>query len=230
VRINVISIFPEFFDSPLQVSLVGRARQDGLLEVDVIDLRPFGKGFHRQLDDAPFGGGPGMVMMVEPLDHALEPLASSYKVLLAAAGYPLSQDRLDAWAGMDELTLICGRYEGVDQRVADQLVDEEISLGDYVLLGGEVGALAIIEGVTRLLPGVVGNPESVEAESFRDGLLEEPQYTRPAEYRGWKVPDVLLSGDHGKVDEWRHARRLQRTTERRPDLLDGRATESGDGG
>ncbi len=230
MRINVISIFPEFFDSPLQVSLVGRARQDGLLEVDVIDLRPFGKGFHRQLDDAPFGGGPGMVMMVEPLDHALEPLASSHKVLLAAAGYPLSQDRLDAWAGMDELTLICGRYEGVDQRVADQLVDEEISLGDYVLLGGEVGALAIIEGVTRLLPGVVGNPESVEAESFRDGLLEEPQYTRPAEYRGWKVPDVLLSGDHGKVDEWRHARRLQRTTERRPDLLDGRATESGDGG
>ncbi len=230
MRINVISIFPEFFDSPLQVSLVGRARQDGLLEVEIIDLRRFGKGFHRQLDDAPFGGGPGMVMMVEPLDQALEPLASSHKVLLAAAGHPLTQDRLDAWAGLDEVTLVCGRYEGVDQRVADELVDEEISLGDYVLLGGEVGALAIIEGVTRLLPGVVGNPESIAAESFRGGLLEEPQYTRPAEYRGWKVPDVLLSGDHGKVEEWRQAQRVERTTQRRPDLIEGRdSRSSGDG-
>lgn len=220
MRITVITIFPEFFDSPLQVSLVGRAHRDGLLELEIVDLRQYGKGFHRQLDDAPFGGGPGMVMMIEPLDQALAARAASRKVLLAAAGHPLTQDRLDEWAQLDDLTLVCGRYEGVDQRVADHLVDEEISLGDYVLLGGEVGALAIIEGVTRLLPGVVGNPESVASESFRDGLLEEPQYTRPAEYRGWTVPDVLLSGDHGKVERWRREQRILRTGERRPDLLD----------
>jgi tRNA (guanine37-N1)-methyltransferase len=219
VRINVITIFPEFFDSPLQVSLVAKAQREGLLAVTVVDLRQYGKGFHRQLDDAPFGGGPGMVMMVEPLDQALAPLAGSHRVLLAAAGNPLTQDRLDEWAQLDALTLVCGRYEGVDQRVADHLVDEEISMGDYVLLGGEVGALAIIEGVTRLLPGVVGNPESIAAESFRDGLLEEPQYTRPAEYRGWGVPEVLLSGDHGRVAAWRREQRLRRTGERRPDLL-----------
>lgn len=220
MRITVITIFPEFFDSPLQVSLVGRARQDGLLDVEIVDLRRYGKGFHRQLDDAPFGGGPGMVMMVEPLDQALAGLPESRKVLLAAAGHPLTQDRLDEWAQLDDLTLVCGRYEGVDQRVADHLVDEEISLGDYVLLGGEVGALAIIEGVTRLLPGVVGNPDSVATESFRNGLLEEAQYTRPAEYRGWTVPDVLLSGDHGRVEQWRREQRILRTRERRPDLLD----------
>ena len=226
MRINIITIFPEFFDSPLQVSLVGKARQDGLLEVAVIDLRPFGTGLHRQLDDAPFGGGPGLVMMVEPLDQALAPLAASHRVLLAAAGTPLTQSRLDAWSQMDELTLVCGRYEGVDQRVADNLIDEEVSLGDYVLLGGEVGALAIVEGVTRLLPGVVGNPESISAESFRDGLLEEPQYTRPAEYRGWEVPEILLSGDHGKVEDWRRQQRLDRTRSRRPDLIEGRDGES----
>ncbi len=212
-------MFPEFFDSPLQVSLVGRALQDGLLEVQIRDLRPYGKGFHRQLDDAPFGGGPGMVMMVEPLAGALEGLEGSRRILLAAAGRPLTQGRLDDWAQLDDLTLICGRYEGVDQRVSDHLVDEEVSLGDYVLLGGEVGALAIIEGVTRLLPGVVGNPSSIATESFRSGLLEEPQYTRPADFRGWKVPEILLSGDHGKVEEWRREQRLERTRERRPDLL-----------
>ena len=230
-------MFPEFFDSPLQVSLVGRALQDGLLDVEIVDLRAYGKGIHRQLDDAPFGGGPGMVMMVEPLDAALADLGSSYRVLLAAAGRPLTQSRLDEWAVLDELTLICGRYEGIDQRVADHLVDDEISLGDYVLLGGEVGALAIVEGVTRLLPGVVGNPSSIAAESFRSGLLEEPQYTRPAEYHGWEVPEVLLSGDHGRIDQWRQQQRLERTRERRPDLLpdgevagllDAGAEDSGD--
>lgn len=214
-------MFPEFFDSPLQVSLVGKAQQDGSLDVHVVDLRDFGKGFHRQLDDAPFGGGPGMVMTVEPLDRALEPFSGSRRVLLAAAGNPLTQNRLDDWASCEAVTLICGRYEGVDQRVADHLVDEEISLGDYVLLGGEVGALAIIEGVTRLLPGVVGNPDSIATESFRSGLLEEPQYTRPAEYKGWAVPEVLLSGDHGKIDQWRQQQRMERTMARRPDLIEG---------
>jgi len=167
-----------------------------------------------------------MVMMVEPLDQALAPLAESHRVLLAAAGTPLTQNKLDSWSRLDELTLVCGRYEGVDQRVADNLVEEEISLGDYVLLGGEVGALAIVEGVTRLLPGVVGNPESVASESFRDGLLEEPQYTRPAEYRGWPVPEILLSGDHGRVEEWRHRQRLEKTRSLRPDLIEEHDDES----
>ena len=205
----------------MTATLVGRARQDGLLDVEIVDLRQYGKGFHRQLDDAPFGGGAGMVMMVEPLDEALHPFVDTHRVLLAAAGRPLTQSRLDEWARIDELTLICGRYEGVDQRVADHLIDEEISLGDYVLLGGEVGALAIVEGVTRLLPGVVGNPDSIAEESFRNDLLEEPHYTRPAEYRGWTVPEILLSGDHGKIQEWRRTQRLERTRQRRPDLLDG---------
>jgi tRNA (guanine37-N1)-methyltransferase len=220
VRINVITIFPEFFASPLETSLVGTAQADGILEIALHDLREHGKGVHRQVDDAPFGGGAGMVMMIEPLADALEPLAETYRVLLTPAGKPLDQETLDRWATIDELTLICGRYEGVDERVAEHLVDEEISLGDYVLLGGEVGALAIIEGVTRLLPGVVGNPDSVQTESFRDGVLEEPQYTRPAEFREWAVPAVLLSGDHGKVEEWRRQQREQRTRERRPDLLE----------
>jgi tRNA (guanine37-N1)-methyltransferase len=219
MRINVLTIFPEFFTSPLETSLVGKALADGVLDVALHDLREHGKGVHRQVDDAPFGGGAGMVMMIEPIADALEPLTDTHRVLLTPAGKPLDQETLDRWATADEITLVCGRYEGIDERVAEHLIDEEISIGDYVLLGGEVGALAIIEGVTRLLPGVVGNPDSVQAESFRDGMLEEPQYTRPAEYRGWTVPEVLLSGDHGKVAEWRREQREQRTRERRPDLL-----------
>lgn len=220
MKINVVTIFPEFFATPLEVSLVGKAIADGTVEVVIHDLRDHGKGVHRQVDDTPFGGGAGMVMMIEPLAAALEPLRESRRVLLTAAGRPLTQETLDRWATLDELTLVCGRYEGVDERVAEHLIDEEASLGDYVLLGGEIGAMAIIEGVTRLLPGVVGNPDSLESESFRDGLLEEPQYTRPADFRGWQVPEVLLSGDHGKVEEWRQQQRQERTRERRPDLLE----------
>ncbi len=220
MRINVVTIFPEYFSSPLETSLVGKARAAGTLEVVLHDLREHGKGAHRQVDDAPFGGGAGMVMMVEPLADALDPLDETHRVLLTPGGRPLDQDTLDRWATLNDLTLVCGRYEGVDERVAEHFIDEEVSLGDYVLLGGEVGALAIIEGVTRLLTGVVGNPLSTETESFRDGLLEEPQYTRPSEFRGWAVPDVLRSGDHEKVAEWREAQRLGRTRERRPDLLE----------
>jgi tRNA (guanine37-N1)-methyltransferase len=218
VIIHVITIFPEYFTSPLDVSLVGKARHDGTLDVELHDLRDHGTGVHRQVDDAPFGGGPGMVMMVGPLAAALDPLADTHRVLFAAAGRPLEQATLDRWAGLDALTLVCGRYEGVDERVAEHLVDEEVSLGDYVLLGGEAAALAVIEGITRLLPGVVGNPESVRAESFRYGLVEEPQYTRPAEFRGWAVPQVLLSGDHGRIEEWRLEQRGERTRRRRPKL------------
>jgi len=229
VKITVVTVFPEFFESPLEVSLVGKARRDGILDVELVDLRAFGRGVHRQVDDAPFGGGAGMVMMIEPLEQALGPLAGSHRVLLSAAGYPLNQATLDRWATLDHLTLVCGRYEGVDERVAEHLVDEEVSIGDYVLLGGEVAAALVIEGVTRLLPGVVGNPESVATESFRDGLLEEPQYTRPAEYRGWRVPEVLLSGDHGRIAQWRRQQRELRTQQRRPDLKP-RLAEKGEEG
>jgi tRNA (guanine37-N1)-methyltransferase len=220
MRITVVTMFPEFFDGPLEVSVVGRAVADGAVSIEIVDLRVHGLGRHRQLDDAPFGGGPGMVMMVEPLAAALEPLADTHRVLLTPAGVPLVQATLDRWSGLDALTLVCGRFEGVDDRVGEHLVDEQVSLGDFVVAGGEVGALAIIEGVVRLLPGVVGNPESTVRESFRgDGLLEEPQYTRPADFGGWRVPEVLLSGDHGRIDEWRREQRLERTRERRPDLL-----------
>ncbi len=227
MKINVVTIFPEFFESPLRVSIVARALAGGALEVDLIDLREHGLGNHRQVDDAPFGGGAGMVMMIEPLAAALEPLAGTHRVLFTPAGRPMTQSTLDDWAVRDEVTFVCGRYEGVDQRVADHLIDEEVSLGDFVLAGGEVAAAAAIEGVARLLEGVVGNPDSTVTESFRDGLLEEPVYTRPADFRGWAVPEVLLSGDHGRVDSWRAEQRLQRTRQRRPDLLgDGDKTET----
>ena len=219
VLITVVTMFPQFFDSPLEVSLVRRARSQGLIRVDLVDVREFGLGPHRQVDDAPFGGGPGMVMMVEPLARALGPLEGSHRVLLTPAGAPLDQAHLDRWAGLDALTLVCGRYEGVDERVAQNYIEEEVSLGDFVLLGGEVGALAIIEGVVRLVDGVVGNPDSIQTESFRDNRLEEPQYTRPADYDGLKVPEVLMSGDHGRIARWRADQRLRRTGERRPDLM-----------
>jgi tRNA (guanine37-N1)-methyltransferase len=219
VQIAVVTMFPGYFEGPLQTSIVGRAIEDGALTVELIDLRLHGIGKHRQLDDAPFGGGPGMVMMVEPLAAALEPLAGSHRVLFSPSGEPMTQDTLDRWAGMERVTFVCGRFEGVDQRVIDRYIDEETSLGDYVLAGGEAAAAAAIEGVARLLPGVVGNPESTEKESFRDGLLEEPVYTRPAEFEGMNVPEVLLSGDHGRIEAWRREQRLARTRARRPDLL-----------
>lgn len=212
-------MFPGYFQGPLQTSIVGRAIEDEALTVELIDLRRHGIGKHRQLDDAPFGGGPGMVMMVEPLAAALQPLAGSHRVLFTPSGEPMTQDTLDRWAGMKKITFVCGRFEGVDQRIIDRYVDEETSLGDYVLAGGEAAAAAAIEGVARLLPGVVGNPESTAKESFRDGLLEEPVYTRPSEFEGLRVPEVLLSGDHGKIEAWRREQREARTRARRPDLL-----------
>ena len=224
MRIRVVTLFPNFFDGPLRTSIVERAISAGDLEIELIDLRTFGKGVHRQVDDAPFGGGAGMVLMVEPLFSALSPIADSHRVLLTPAGTRLEQAVLDRLATYDDITLVCGRYEGVDERVADHLIEEEISLGDFVLAGGEAAAAVLIEGITRLLPGVVGNPESVQFESFKSGLLEEPQYTRPASFEAgdgetWDVPEILLSGDHGRIEEWRAAQRLQRTRSRRPDLL-----------
>jgi tRNA (guanine37-N1)-methyltransferase len=227
VRINVITMFPGYFDGPLQTSIVGRAIEEDALTVVVQDLRDYGVGKHRQLDDAPFGGGAGMVMMVEPLAAALEPLSGTQRVLFTPSGAPMTQATLDRWADLDEITLVCGRFEGVDQRVVDRFIDEEVSLGDYVLAGGEVAAAAVIEGIARLIPGVVGNPESTTRESFRNGLLEEPVYTRPAEFDGMTVPDILLSGDHGRIEDWRAEQRLRRTRDRRPDLLpNGTESES----
>ncbi|MGZ8755942.1 MAG: tRNA (guanosine(37)-N1)-methyltransferase TrmD [Acidimicrobiia bacterium] len=219
MKISIVTLFPEFFGSPLTISVVGRAQEVGLLLVSLVDLRSFGQGGYRQVDDAPFGGGPGMVLMVEPVAAALESIGESHRVLFTPGGTRLDQKTLDRWAAEQHLTFVCGRYEGVDERVAEHLVHEQVSLGDYVLAGGEAAALAAIEGVARLLPGVLGNPESIGLESFRDGLLEEPHYTRPAEFRGWRVPEVLLSGDHAKVDVWRQEQRLRRTKERRPDLV-----------
>lgn len=220
VNIGVVTIFPEFFESPLEISLVARAIESGRLEVELLDLRAHGFGAHRQVDDAPFGGGPGMVMMVEPIVAALRTRGESHRVLLTPAGMPLDQAMLDRWASLDRLTLVCGRYEGVDDRIGEHYVDEQVSLGDFVIAGGEVAALTIIEGIARLLPGILGNPESTAGESFRDGLLEEPTYTRPAEFEGHRVPPVLLSGDHGAVAAWRAEQRRIRTEQRRPDLLD----------
>jgi len=227
VLIHVVTMFPGYFDGPLRTSLVGRAIEEGALQVDLVDLREHGIGVHRQLDDTPFGGGPGMVMMIEPLASALEPLEDTHRVLFTPSGQPMGQSTLDGWAPLTEMTFVCGRFEGVDQRVIDRYIDEEISLGDYVLAGGEVAAAAAIEGIARLLPGVVGNPESTRQESFRNGLLEEPVYTRPAEYEGMTVPEVLLSGDHARIGAWRAQQRLERTRRRRPDLLpNGKESES----
>ena len=227
VRINVVTMFPGFFAGPLGVSIVARGMEAGMLEVVLVDLREHGLGRHRQLDDTPFGGGPGMVMMVEPLAAALEPLAGTHRVLFTPAGKTLKQSTLDRWAAMSEITFVCGRFEGVDQRVVDNYIEEETSLGDFVVAGGEVAAALAIEGISRLLPGVIGNPDSTKSESFRDGLLEEPVYTRPADFKGWEVPEVLLSGNHAVIDEWRREQRVQRTRDRRPDLLpDGESSET----
>jgi tRNA (guanine37-N1)-methyltransferase len=226
MKIRIVTLFPGFFEGPLATSIVERAIAAGGLEVELIDLRQYGKGAHRQVDDSPFGGGPGMVLMVEPLFEVLAPLKSSHRVLLTPAGHQLNQETLDRLATHDDITLVCGRYEGVDERIAEHLIEEEISLGDFVLAGGEVVAAAILEGMARLRPGVIGNPDSVRLESFRDGLLEEPQYTRPAQFLApsgeiWSVPEVLLSGDHQKIEAWRAQQRLVRTRTRRPDLLNG---------
>ncbi len=219
MRISVITLFPGFFTGPLETALVRRAQQSGVLEIELLDLRSFGIGAHRQVDDAPFGGGPGMVLMIEPLAVALDSIGSGHRILFTPTGRRLDQSLLDRWSTLPHVILTCGRYEGVDERVAQHLIDEEVSLGDFVLAGGEVAAAAVIEGIARLVPGAVGNPESVRYESFRSNLLEEPHYTRPASFRGWDVPEVLLSGDHARIEYWRREQRLSRTRTRRPDLL-----------
>ena len=221
MRIDVVTLFPELFVAPLRTSLLGKAVEQGKIDVFVHDLREHGLGRHRSVDDEPYGGGAGMVMRPEPIFAAVEAVReeASHVVLLSPRGTRFDHSMASRLADLEHLILVCGRYEGVDQRVADHLADEELSIGDYVLAGGEVAALVVIEAVARLVPGVVGNPESLRAESHAAGLLEYPQYTRPSEFRGWKVPEVLVSGDHGAIERWRRAQAEETTRDRRPDLL-----------
>jgi tRNA (guanine37-N1)-methyltransferase len=225
VRFTVVTIFPEFFDSPLQVGLLGKAVEKGLLTVDRVQVRDFTTDRHRTVDDTAFGGGPGMVMMVEPLVAALEEVRTrgpvDRTILLSPRGRPFDQERARELAGASSITLVCGRYEGIDERLLEGgWIDEEISLGDFVLNGGEVAALAIIEACSRLLPGAMGNEESVPNDSFFHGLLDHPHYTRPREFRGMEVPPVLLSGNHAEIDKWRRTQALKLTARHRPDLLE----------
>lgn len=222
MRIDVFTIFPDYLRGPLDLSLIGRARDDGLLDVRLHDPRDHATDRHRTVDDTPFGGGAGMVMMPEPLFTAVEAVAPPRPLfLLAASGRPFDQPLARDLAAGAGFSLLCGRYEGVDQRVADHLCDGELAVGDAVLAGGEAAALVVIEAVTRLVPGVMGNEASAVEESFSTDRLEYPQYTRPADFRGHEVPEVLRSGDHARIDRWRRAAALRRTLERRPDLLPG---------
>lgn len=223
MRIDVLTIFPPLVAGALEHSIISRARARGLVEIAVHDLREYATDRHRTVDDYPYGGGAGMVMKPEPWFRAVEALRAGSNpgrvVLLTPQGQRLDQRLVRRLAAEDRLIILCGRYEGVDERVRVHLADEEVSIGDYVLSGGEPAAVVLIDAVARLQPGVLGSPKSTVEESFADGLLEYPQYTRPAEFRGWRVPDVLLSGDHGAVERWRRERQLERTRQRRPDLL-----------
>jgi tRNA (guanine37-N1)-methyltransferase len=223
VRIDVFTIFPSLVDGYLSASLIGKARASGLLDLRVHDLRSTAVDAHRSVDDSPFGGGAGMVLAPEPLFGAVEAVKPPRPLyLLAPTGRRFDQDRARELAAAGGFSLLCGRYEGVDQRVVDHLVDGELSIGDYVLAGGEAAALVVVEAVARLVPGVMGNEASAVSESFSEGLLEEAHYTRPADFRGWVVPEVLRSGDHARVARWRRASALARTLAARPDLIDRR--------
>jgi len=229
VRIDVLTLFPGMFDGPLSHSILARARDAGLLQVAVHDLRQFAEGRHRVTDEPPFGGGGGMVMKPEPIFAGAEALAAAHGpgrvVLLSPAGALLTPEVAGRLSREGRLTLVCGRYEGVDQRVADHLADEEVSIGDYVLSGGELPALVLIDAVARFLPGVLGDPGAPHRDSFSEGVLEAPHYTRPREFRGWTVPEVLLSGDHGAIAAWRKEEGERRTSRLRPDLIKKKLTE-----
>jgi tRNA (guanine37-N1)-methyltransferase len=224
MTIDVITIFPKMIEAALVEGVVARARERGTIDVRACDLRAFTNDRHRTVDDVPYGGGPGMVMKPEPIAAAIEAIAAergapSAVILMTPQGRPFTQAEARRLSAMDRLVIICGRYEGVDERVANTLVTDELSIGDYVLTGGELPALVVIDAVARLVPGVVGDAESVAGESFSRGLLDHPQYTRPAVFRGAAVPEVLASGHHGEIERWRRRERLRRTLERRPDLV-----------
>jgi tRNA (guanine37-N1)-methyltransferase len=223
MRIDVFTLFPAMVDAFAAESLLGKAQGRGLLDIRAVDLRSQTTDPHRTVDDAPFGGGAGMVLMPEPVFAAVEAAEPPRPLLLMGpGGRRFDQAMARDLATSDGFSILCGRYEDVDQRIREHLVDEEVSIGDYVLAGGEVAAMVILEAVGRLVPGVMGNATSGSEESFSDGLLEYPQYTRPAEFRGWPVPEVLRSGDHARIAAWRHAQSLARTVRLRPDLIAAR--------
>lgn len=222
MRIDVITIFPELFRPFLRTSLVGRAAEAGIINVDICDLREFSDDPHHCVDDEPYGGGGGMVMTAPPWIAAVRSRSEGHtpwRVLLTPQGLPMNDAKVEELAARRHLLFLCGRYEGIDERVASSVVDEELSIGDYVLAGGELAAMVTIEAVSRYLPGVVGRPESVERDSFRGGLLDHPHYTRPREVEGIEVPEVLVSGDHRAIDAWRQEQAIRATRSRRPDLL-----------
>jgi len=223
MRIQILTLFPGMFAGPFDESIIARARQKGLLDLRIINLRDFAHDRHKTVDDRPFGGGPGMVLKPEPLFEAVEALAGpeTRVILMTPAGRVFNQAVARQLAAEKDLLLICGSYEGVDERVREHLVDDELSIGDYVLTNGALPAMVVVDAVTRLLPGALGDDESVLNESFSQGLLDYPHYTRPAEFRGMKVPEVLLSGNHAAIAQWRAEQSLRRTQERRPDLLAG---------
>jgi tRNA (guanine37-N1)-methyltransferase len=225
LRIDVLTLFPEAFVGPLDVSIIRRAREDGLLDFQVHNIREHATDKHRSVDDYPFGGGQGMVMRVDVLDAALQHVQGLAEppglvVYMSPQGGRLDDARVRELATHPRLVVVCGRYEGVDQRFIDNCVDREVSIGDYILTGGELPAMVLIDAVARHIPGALGDEASPEEESFAGGLLEHPQYTRPAEYRGWPVPQILLSGHHANIEKWKKEQRLARTRDRRPDLLD----------
>ena len=220
MQIDILTLFPRIFEGPLDESILKRARERGLVQVRIHDLRDYTHDKHHVVDDKPYGGGPGMLMKPEPIFEAVETLrrADTCVVLMTPQGRPLTQQRAQAFSQKPHLLILCGHYEGVDERAREALVHEEVSIGDYVLTNGALAAAVLVDAVVRLVPGVLGGYESAQQDSFADGLLEGPQYTRPPEFRGMRVPEVLLSGDHGAIDVWRAEQARKRTQERRPDL------------
>jgi tRNA (guanine37-N1)-methyltransferase len=230
MRFHIVTIFPEFFSGPFEHGVIRRAQTDERLEIRIHDLRNWTYDRHRTVDDRPFGGGEGMLLKAQPLFEAVEAIlpertADRKVALLSAQGRPFTQALAREFSQLQDLLLICGRYEGVDERVTEHLADEEVSIGDFVLSGGEIAAVAVVDAVARLLPGVLGNEDSTRNESFgeeNEGLLDCPQYTRPAEFRGWKVPEVLLGGNHEEIRRWRRAASRAKTERLRPDLIESR--------
>jgi len=224
LKIKILTIFPEMFESVMNASILGRAREQGLIEVECIDIRPFSDRKHKNTDDYPFGGGAGMVMLAQPIMDAMKAAMGENfhgkRIYMGPRGTTLTTAKARELATEEELILLCGHYEGVDQRALDACIDEEISIGDYILTGGELAAMVLTDCVARFIPGVLGSAESPEEESFSDGLLEYPQYTRPRELNGMEVPEVLLSGDHARIKAWRRQESLRATKKFRPDLLE----------